>query len=48
MRRELMKEMLSFACRGFTHPTGEGEIEQFNNLSESHIVESEDEKLKDR
>ena len=48
MRRELMEEMVAFACRGFSHPRRDGEVEQLDHLPESRIVEAENEKLKDR
>ena len=48
MLRELTEEMIAFACRGFTHPRGQGKIEQLDNFPERRVVKAEDQKLEER
>ena len=48
MLRELIEEMIAFACRGFTHPRGQGKIEQLDNFPERRVVKAEDHNLEDR
>ena len=48
MRRELMEEMMTFACRSLSHSRRDGDVEQLDNIAEGRIIEPENEDLKDK
>lgn len=48
MRRELMEEMMAFACRSLAHSQWKREIKQLDDGAEGRVITPENENLENK